>query len=360
VTPAPNANGWSRAGTTVNLNGQFNPDGLVIIGIDYSATGAQPVAETRATGASFQFAIDTDGETTVRARSVDEADNHSPDVTATVRIDRTPPTVVCGQADANWHATDVSINCTASDALSRLAAPADASFVLTTAVPAGTETSAATTDSRTVSDNAGNSTFAAAIGDIKVDKKVPSITVSSPTATSYTLNQPLTANYQCADGGSGVASCAGPVASGAAMATTTPGTATFVVTGTDRVGNAGTQSVTYSVAYNICLQFDSSKAWRAGGIVPIKIALCDFAGLNASSPSVTVTATTVTRLSDSTTGVPDDAGNSSPDLDFHYSGGANAGYAFNLSTRGYTTGTYALSFTVSGDPTAHSVTFQVR
>jgi hypothetical protein len=39
---------------------------------------------------------------------------------------------------------------------------------------------------------------------------------------------------------------------------------------------------------------------------------------------------------------------------------ALAGYIYNLSTKGLLTGTYSLSFTATGDPTTHSVQFQLR
>lgn len=44
------------------------------------------------------------------------------------KVDRKPPQVSCGTADGNWHAADVTINCTAGDAGSGLSNPPDASF----------------------------------------------------------------------------------------------------------------------------------------------------------------------------------------------------------------------------------------
>jgi hypothetical protein len=40
--------------------------------------------------------------------------------------------------------------------------------------------------------------------------------------------------------------------------------------------------------------------------------------------------------------------------------GGTGGYIFNLSTKGLVKGTYDLVFTVEGDATTHSVSFQVR
>jgi hypothetical protein len=50
-----------------------------------------------------------------------------------------------------------------------------------------------------------------------------------------------------------------------------------------------------------------------------------------------------------------DAGNANPDSDFRYDA-TLAGYIYNLQT----TGTWKLTFTVTGDPTAYSVQFDVR
>ena len=51
-----------------------------------------------------------------------------------------------------------------------------------------------------------------------------------------------------------------------------------------------------------------------------------------------------------------------PDLNFRFDPtlGTTGGYIFNLSTRGLGTGTYALSFIASGDPTTHTAMFQVK
>ena len=82
-----------------------------------------------------------------------------------------------------------------------------------------------------------------------VDQSAPSIRVSSPGDTTITVGQSVTADYGCTDeaGGSGVASCSGPIASGAAVDTSTPGTFGFTVTGTDNAGNAASATKTYTV-----------------------------------------------------------------------------------------------------------------
>ena len=133
------------------------------------------------------------------------------------------PTVTCGTADGAWHTTDVSIACTASDEGSGLADPADASFLLTTSVAAGVETSDAQTNARTVCDNAGNCATVGPIGGIRIDRRGPSITLASPAAGTYRVNQTVQASYACSDAGSGVSSCAGSFGAGAAIPTGVPG-----------------------------------------------------------------------------------------------------------------------------------------
>ena len=155
--------------------------------------------------------------------------------------DATPPHVSCAAADGAWHNSDVTIACTASDPESGLANAADASFHLTTNVPAGTETASAATNSRQVCDVVGNCSTAAPITGNKVDKKAPTIAIASPMAgATYGLNAKVGASYACSDGGAGMTSCTGPVANGSLVNTSSKGTKTFAVTAIDTVGNSST------------------------------------------------------------------------------------------------------------------------
>jgi hypothetical protein len=193
------------------------------------------------------------------------------------------------------------------------------------------------------------------------DTTGPVITIASPTG-NYLLNQAVTASYSCTDAESGVASFSGTVASGALIDTASVGTKTFTVTATDNAGNVSTKTVTYSVAFGICVLSDQSKAHRSGSTIPIKLQLCDANGVNVSNANVLVHATSVIMASTEAPGPLEDAGNANPDGNFRYDAGlgGTGGYIFNLSTQGYGTGTYLLRFTVGGDPTVHSVQFQVK
>jgi len=272
--------------------------------------------------------------------------------------DITPPTVTCPTADGLWHAADVSLVCHASDSLSGLANPSDASFSLSTSVPTGTETSNAFTGSRTVFDVAGNSSTAGPIGGNMVDKKAPSITITTPSSgASYTLNQVVLASYGCADGGSGVATCVGTVPTGSKIDTASVGAKSFGVNATDKVANASSSSLSYNVTYKICLQYDPTVA-SGGRSYIITLQLCDFNNVNVSKASIQVTATAVDGAPSKLKAL----GNLNPGNVFLYGPGTSPGasYTYNLDTQGLGAGSHVLNFTVQGDPIAHTAPFIVK
>jgi hypothetical protein len=108
-------------------------------------------------------------------------------------------------------------------------------------VVVGAETDNASTDSRSVCDNYSNCSNAGPISGNKIDKKKPTITASakkadnSPYVADTWTNQSVTVHFECADGGSGVASCPADVTlSAEGVTASVPGTAT------DNVGNSKT------------------------------------------------------------------------------------------------------------------------
>jgi hypothetical protein len=169
----------------------------------------------------------------------------------------------------------------------------------------------------------------------------------------------VAADYSCSDGGSGIASCAGPVASGTNLDTASVGSKIFTVHAADHVGNTSSRSVEYVVSYGIGLLYDSQLLKKAGSAYPIKVQVRDAAGTNLSSPQIVLHAVGITRSGGQATGPLDDRGNANPDFDFRYDA-ALGGYIFNLSTNGLSEGRYSLSFRAGADPTLHSVPFAVR
>ena len=83
-----------------------------------------------------------------------------------------------------------------------------------------------------------------------LDNAPPSISVTTPAdGATFTQGQRVDAAYSCADdaNGTGIARCAGPVASGQPIDTGTPGTKTFTVEAADVVGNTASATRTYQV-----------------------------------------------------------------------------------------------------------------
>jgi hypothetical protein len=83
----------------------------------------------------------------------------------------------------------------------------------------------------------------------QLDSHAPGI--SSPNqGASYQQNASAAAAFTCTDeaGGSGVASCDGSVANGAALDTSTAGQRSYTVTATDRAGNTRTATIAYAVS----------------------------------------------------------------------------------------------------------------
>jgi hypothetical protein len=360
AAPGPGVNGWNNTDVTVTLTAIDNQGGAGVRALTYAAAGAQTIPATTVSNASASIRITSEGVTTVQFFATDAAGNVEAAKALIIRLDRTPPAVQCGVADGAWHASDVTIRCTASDALSGLADPADASFSLSTAVDRGTETANAATSARALGDIAQNGASAGPIGGNRIDKKPPQITISSPApAANYIVNQGVAASYACTDLGSGVATCTGPAADAARLDTASPGARTFQVNATDKVGNASAAAVAYVVSYKICPLYDPSKAKTRGSTYPIKVRLCDVGDNDLSSAAVAVHAVSVTMESTDAPGTLDGGGNANPDDNFRYDASLG-GYIFNLSTSGLASGSYSLNFTAGLDPVLHSASFQVK
>jgi probable HAF family extracellular repeat protein len=187
----------------------------------------------------------------------------------------------------------------------------------------------------------------------------PSVTIESPSPTTYVLNTPVVSSYSCADAGSGVAACTGSTPNGAFIDTSAVGTRSFVVNALDNAGNAKTRTVTFAVAYGLQVLSDPTKVHRIGSTVPLKVVLVDQSGRNVSDAAVPLAARSLVQLSTQTSGVLDASGNANADNAFRYDASSGA-YIYNISTAALTTGVWELRFAAGADPTIHSLQFQVR
>jgi hypothetical protein len=84
----------------------------------------------------------------------------------------------------------------------------------------------------------------------KVDAVKPTVYITKPVdGAVYKLGKVLAATYKCTDNQSGIDTCVGTVPNGANIDTSTAGTHSFTVTGTDKAGNVTTKTVHYTVVY---------------------------------------------------------------------------------------------------------------
>ncbi len=150
------------------------------------------------------------------------------------------------------------------------------------------------------------------------DNTAPSITLTTPAdGATYLLGQAVHAAYSCTDepGGSGLASCVGTVANGAAINTSTVGSHSFTVGAADNAGNTAMLTHSYSVIYDF-KGFDApvsnteTNTAKAGQIIALKWQLLDGNGTPVTTlSSVTLTVTTLTCDLGATNDLPaDDAG----------------------------------------------------
>jgi hypothetical protein len=120
------------------------------------------------------------------------------------------------------------------------------------------------------------------------DTTPPTITLTTPAdGATYLLNEVVHADYSCEDeeGGSGLASCEGTVAHGAAIDTGSVGSKSFSVDAADNAGNTNPLAHGYSVVYDFSgfLQpvdkLPTVNRVKAGQGVPVRFSLSGNQGL---------------------------------------------------------------------------------
>lgn len=125
------------------------------------------------------------------------------------------------------------------------------------------------------------------------DTTAPTISITMPTdGAQYLIGASILADYTCQDeaGGSGTVTCAGPVASGAAIDTATVGTKVFTVNAADTAGNSASLTRIYQVVYGFTGFFQPidnaiPNSAKAGQSIPVKWRLTDAAGNPISDPT---------------------------------------------------------------------------
>jgi hypothetical protein len=214
LSPAPNANSWNNADTTVTFQCSDAESGI--------ATCTAPVTVSAESS-----------DTTVVGTATDNAGN-TKSVTAHVKLDKTVPTITYTldkTPNANgWFKSDVTATFACADSLSGTTnCPAPVTY----------STDGSNLISQLVTDKAGN--VGAVRSSIKIDKTAPTITYSvSPSSNSAGWNNSnVTVTFSCSDANSGIQTCPAPAT------VSTEGNSNIVSgTAVDMAGNSTTVSVT--------------------------------------------------------------------------------------------------------------------
>lgn len=191
----------------------------------------------------------TSGNYTFTVNAVDNAGNHAT-LTAHYHVgdDTTPPTItVTRPADGAvyWANVPLAAAYTCADAESGIATCAGDA-----ANGGGLDTShtGSHTFTVTATDKAGNQATVTHGYTVEPDTTPPEITLATPWSNApFKLDQVVTADYQCTDHESGIASCDGDLPEGARIDTSKAGSYTFTVNATDKAGNQATLEHPYTV-----------------------------------------------------------------------------------------------------------------
>jgi hypothetical protein len=225
------------------LIGPLGNDGWYVgnVSLTWNVTSPTPLSAT--TGCQVRtIKTNTAGVTyTCSATNADGTTSES----VTIKKDATAPnaraTAKPGKNAAGWRKAAVTVTFTASDGVSGIAS-CSPPIVLASE---GVDQSA----SGTCTNNAGLVSMVATANDIDIDLTLPGVTVGTPTdGAVYVRNSNVSADYVCSDALSGIASCTGPIVSGASIGTSRKVTnKAFIVTGKDAAGNITKTTVHYSV-----------------------------------------------------------------------------------------------------------------
>ncbi len=294
-TSSPNGAGWYAGNVTIDWTAADPESGI-----------PNPPADTAITGEGSGL---TSSTTVTNGAGLSTTATSAP----AVNIDRTAPTTGISGTSNSWVNDAVTVQLSASDNLSGIAATeytidggatqSGASFTLTTD---GEYTIAF----RSI-DQAGNAE-ALQTATVKIDRTAPTISHAF-TPLAYTdgswTNSDVTVTFSCADqGGSGVAGCTDPVT------TTAEGTATVNGTATDGAGNTATDSASVRIdktAPSISAEVDGTKneaGWYKEDVTVTYTATDDLSGV-AGTPEQDVLGEGFDQSASAT--VTDGAGNSS-------------------------------------------------
>jgi microsomal dipeptidase-like Zn-dependent dipeptidase len=278
IAPPTPASGWYNADVVATITASDADSGVEKI--DYSVTAA-PLANGPVSGSQATVTITGEGDRHLTYFATDLAGNAEAPNAATVRIDRTAPTIDAAPSPsanaAGWNNSAVTVSFTCADTLSGIDSCAAAAVLNAEGVNQSASGNAA--------DVAGN-IASASIGGINIDLTPPVVAVTGVSnGAEYDLNNVPEAGCSTSDALSGLATAAVVSVTGG----TSNGVGTYVVSCTgasDRAGNVAAATASYVVHYVFTGFFSPIgnhpvvNAIKAGQTVPVKFGLGGNHGLD--------------------------------------------------------------------------------
>ncbi len=294
---------WEKPWATLSLSGNLGNNYWYVSNVDINISaddsGGSGVKEIAVSinggqnqvisGNTATFFITEDGTHQLAYGAADWYGNVGISHAVSIKIDKTPPTVIFGAATPapnakGWNKSDVDIPYTATDNLSGIDTTSPPSPLVFTAEGSGT------VQNVTVDDNAGNS----AIFDspaVNLDKTSPSITVASPQTKAYLNSESMTFDFAANDALSGLATLAATLDGVAVTAgqkinlySLSLANHVLAVSAVDNADNSSSGSVTFSIyataesTKQVVNQLLASGAIRSSGVVAALNTLLDLAG----------------------------------------------------------------------------------
>ncbi len=198
----PNGAGWYNDSTLkLRIQVQDNEDGFGVKNLTLTVNSSTSTLATGNNGQPFDAVTFSEGTNSVSYYGTDLAGNSETAHNLTVKYDKTAPTFDCVGVPTGWTKGNIDVTCTPIDTVSGVASPIG-TFNLSTNVPDGTETDAATSNSVTVCDVADNCSDAQLSG-LMIDNKAPDVSCAATDDAWHGSDVVL--NCTSTDSGSGLA-----------------------------------------------------------------------------------------------------------------------------------------------------------
>lgn len=262
-SPTANAAGWNNSAVTVSWNWADNGGGS---GIDSANCTMSSISSG-------------EGAQTLSASCKDQAGNQG-SASYDLKVDTTAPTISAAATGdpnaAGWYNGDVSVAFSCDDNLAGVAS-CPATEILSD------EGASISSSAQTVSDRAGNTSAPSNVVTVAIDRTAPSVSVTGVSdGASYPIGSVPAAGCSTSDALSGVATAASLTISGSGV-----GSFTATCAGaTDKAGNTGSASASYTVAYRWSGFFQpvdnlpTANSAKAGQAIPVKFSLGGNFGLS--------------------------------------------------------------------------------